>query len=207
MNAPDQEARIMRRRSGIGAVAVGVVALVLSAVAGVALAQPFIGTKGDDVINGSERHDFIAGRAGNDTLNGFARRDVILAGTGNDIVSAGDGNDLVFGGQDNDTLNGDLGNDRIFAQRGTDTVNGGPGNDGLWALARADVTNQPDEPADTLTGGPGNDRFHVRDGEPDHVDCGPDYDIVRADYKDVVSNDCEVVMRGRAGARKHTKDD
>jgi Ca2+-binding RTX toxin-like protein len=122
-------------------------------------------------------------------------------------VNAGDGNDLVFGGPGDDTLNGELGNDRIFAQRGVDTVNGGPGNDDLWALARKDVTYLPGEPADTLDGGPGNDRFHVRDGEADHVSCGPGYDLVRADYRDAVSNDCELVMRGRAGARKHTEED
>ena len=99
------------------------------------------------------------------------------------------------GGPGDDTLNGDAGNDRIFAQRGVDTVHGGPGNDDLWALARADVTGDPNEPADTLDGGPGNDVFHVRDGEPDHVDCGDGHDVVKADYQDVVAANCEVVKR------------
>jgi Ca2+-binding RTX toxin-like protein len=195
-----------RRMSRTGAVVLGIVAAV-GALATVAVARPFIGTEGDDVINGTAHHDYIAGRAGNDTLNGFARGDVIFGGYGNDTVNAGDGNDLVFGGPGDDTLNGELGNDRIFAQRGVDVVNGGPGNDDLWALARRDVTGDPNEPADTLSGGLGNDVFHVRDGEADHVDCGPGYDVVRADYRDVVSNNCEVVKRSRFRGKSHTKDD
>jgi Ca2+-binding RTX toxin-like protein len=193
----------MRRRNAL-AIGLGG-ALVATLFATVAFAKPFIGTRGDDVIDGTDHHDVILGRAGNDTLNGFGRRDIIFGGLGNDIVNAGDGNDLVFGGPGDDTLNGDAGDDRIFAQGGADTENGGPGNDDLWALARVDVTHQPNEPADTLDGGPGNDRFHVRDGEPDHVTCGAGYDVVRADYKDVVANDCELVVRRRAPERSHAE--
>jgi Ca2+-binding RTX toxin-like protein len=196
-----------RRRGRTGAAALALGGLVLCALASVAVAGPFVGTKGDDVINGTDRHDYIAGRPGNDTLSGFAKADMILGGWGNDTVNAGDGNDLVFGGPGEDTLNGDSGNDRIFAQRGVDTVNGGAGNDDLWALARADVTGQPNEPADTLSGGPGNDVFHVRDGEADHIDCGEGHDVVRADYKDVVANDCELVKRHAPRTRSNTKDD
>src|SRR5690242_10699295 len=194
------------RRSRKVALALGICgALAVTAFAAVGVAKPFFGTKGDVVINGTDRHDLILGRAGNDTLNGFGKRDVILAGPGNDTVNAGDGNDLVLGGLGDDTLNGDAGNDRIFAQRGVDTVNGGPGNDDLWALARADVTHQPNEPADTLIGGPGNDTFHVRDGEADNVSCGEGYDVVKADYKDVVANDCELVIR-RAAREKSKRE-
>jgi Ca2+-binding RTX toxin-like protein len=194
-------------RNRIGAAVLGIAAVVLSAFAAVAIARPIVGTNGDDVINGTERHDYIAGRQGNDTLNGFGRADMILGGWGNDTVNAGDGNDLVLGGPGDDTLNGDAGNDRIFAQRGVDTVNGGPGNDDLWALARADVSGLPNEPADTLNGGPGNDVFHVRDGEADRVDCGDGHDVVLADYKDLVANNCELVKRRAARAKNHSKDD
>jgi Ca2+-binding RTX toxin-like protein len=199
--------KIRGKISKTGAAALGVTALVLTAAATVAVAQPFFGTSGDDVINGTPRHDYISGRAGNDTLNGFGRADLILGGPGNDTVNAGGGNDLVFGGAGDDTLNGGPGNDRIFAQRGVDTVNGGPGNDDLWALARVDVTGVPGEPGDTLTGGPGNDVFHVRDGEPDHVDCGDGHDVVLADFKDVVATNCEVVKRHAPRTKQHTKDD
>jgi Ca2+-binding RTX toxin-like protein len=102
---------------------------------------------------------------------------------------------VVRGGWGDDTLNGGPGPDRIFAQRGVDTVNGGDGSDDLWALARKDVTRVAGEPADTLNGGEGNDRFHVRDGEADTVNCGPGFDVVAADRKDVVASDCEFVKR------------
>ena len=115
-----------RRRRRRTALVVGMSgALVACAFAAVALARPFVGTRGDDVINATDHHDIILGRAGNDTLNG----------------------------------------------------------------------------------GPGNDIFHVRDGEADHVTCGEGYDQVRADYKDVVANDCELVVRRRARERSRAENE
>ena len=187
----------MRMRSQIGVVGSAIALVAAGALASVALAQPFVGTDGDDVITGTERHDYMAGRKGNDTLNALGRGDLLLGGSGNDTINTGDGNDLAFGGPDNDTVNGELGNDRMFANRGVDVVTGGPGNDHLWARAPFDVTGEPNEPADTLDGGEGNDVFHVRDGEADNVTCGAGYDVVRADRKDVVAADCEVVKRHR----------
>ena len=197
----------MRKRSQIGIVGFAVALVTAGALASVALAQPFFGTGGDDVITGTDHHDYITGRTGNDTLNALGRADLVLGGRGNDTVNTGDGNDLAFGGYDDDSVNGELGNDRVFANRGVDTVTGGPGNDHLWARAPADVTGEPNEPADTLDGGEGNDVFHVRDGEADHVTCGAGYDVVRADRKDVVTADCEVVKRhGPQFNRGHKKD-
>jgi Ca2+-binding RTX toxin-like protein len=171
----------------------------------------FLGTPGDDLINGTERHDYIEGRAGNDTLNGFGAWDVIRAGDGNDTVNAGPGRDFVFGNFGDDLLNGDDGPDLIAAGRGVDTVNGGEGNDRLWALARADVTGtaagQPNEPADTVNGGPGNDRIHVRDGEADNVDCGEGFDFVLADDKDLVASNCEVLKRQAPRPHDPTEDE
>jgi Ca2+-binding RTX toxin-like protein len=185
----------MRRRNRLAIAAFAAGALVLAIGVAVSLAKPFIGTNGDDVITGTDRHDYIAGRAGNDTLNGLARADYIRGGRGNDTVNAGAGADLVLGGPGDDTVYGGDGPDRIFAQRGVDTEYGGEGNDDLWALARADVTGGANEPADTLNGGPGNDVFHVRDGEADTVDCGDGNDLVLADFKDKASANCEVVKR------------
>jgi Ca2+-binding RTX toxin-like protein len=195
----------MSRRSRLTITSMGVGTLVLVLGATVSIAQPFFGTSGDDVITGTNRHDYIAGRNGNDTLNGLARADYIRGGRGNDTVNAGAGADLVLGGPGDDTLSGDEGPDRIFAQQGVDTEYGGPGNDDLWALARVDVTGAPNEPADTLNGGPGNDVFHVRDGEADTVDCGAGNDVVLADFKDQVAPNCEVVKRHVPNA--HAKPD
>jgi Ca2+-binding RTX toxin-like protein len=205
-----------RRRFTLTLLGAGMLVLLVGAT--VSIARSFIGTNGDDVITGTDRHDYIAGRDGNDTLNGLARSDYIRGGRGNDTVNAGAGADLVMGGPGDDTLSGDDGPDRIFAQRGVDTEFGGAGNDDLWALARVDVTGQPNEPADTLNGGPGNDVFHVRDGEADTVDCGDGNDIVLADFKDKVAGNCEIVKRHvpnrhrqnddkEKGGKRHKQDD
>ena len=63
-----------------------------------------------------------------------------------------------------DILDGRGGNDRLFGFAGNDVLIGGPGRD-------------------TLVGGPGSDRLR----------CGPGRDVAKADAKDVVAADCEVV--------------
>jgi Ca2+-binding RTX toxin-like protein len=196
-----------RRRSRFLAWAVSAGALSLAIGASVSIAKPFFGTSGNDTISGTDRHDYIAARAGDDTVDALAGFDVVLGGRGNDTVHGGAAPDLVLGGRGDDTLYGDDGPDRIFAQQGVDTEYGGEGDDDLWALARRDVTRDPNEPADTLDGGPGNDRFHVRDGEPDHIACGAGFDVVLADFKDVASADCEVVKRHKPRHRGHGRDE
>jgi Ca2+-binding RTX toxin-like protein len=195
MNAETEEVRTMRTRRFLAAAVTG--GAFLLAIGGtVSFAKPFIvGTPGNDTITGTDRHDFVNARAGDDVVTTLAGWDLVFAGRGNDTVHAGLGPDLIVGGRDDDTLYGDDGRDRIFAQQGVDTEYGGEGADDLWAMARTDVTGDPNEPADTLDGGPGNDRFHVRDGEADHIVCGAGLDVVLADFKDVVSADCEIVKR------------
>jgi Ca2+-binding RTX toxin-like protein len=197
----------MSRRSRFAISTAVAGALLLAVSATVVFAKPFFGTSGNDTITGTERHDYIAARAGDDTVDALGGFDVALGGRGNDTVHAGAGADLILGGRDNDTLYGDDGPDRIFAQQGVDTEFGGEGDDDLWAMARRDVTREPNEPADTLDGGPGNDRFHVRDGEPDHVTCGVGFDVAIVDFKDVVSADCEVVKRHKARHGRHGRDE
>src|SRR4029079_2339952 len=96
----------------------GAGALMLLVGATVSIAQPFFGTAGDDVISGTDRHDYIAGRDGNDTLNGVARWDVLRGAKGDDTINAGRGRDFAFGGPGSDTVNGETGNDRIRVRDG-----------------------------------------------------------------------------------------
>jgi Ca2+-binding RTX toxin-like protein len=182
-------------RLGVGAIAMGLAALTVLLGVTMAVAKPIKGTNGDDTITGTVKRDRILALAGNDTVNALAGRDKIKAGPGNDTVDAGDGRDYVRAGDGDDTIRGGNGNDRIFAERGVDTEYGGAGHDDLWAMAHKDVTGVAGEPADTLFGEDGHDRFHVRDGEADHVDCGNGIDVVLADYKDIVTQDCEYVFR------------
>jgi Ca2+-binding RTX toxin-like protein len=101
----------------------------------------------------------------------------------------------MSGGMGDDVQHGGAGNDRIFANLGVDVTFGGAGNDDLWAMAHGDVTGPDDTQGDTLHGEQGDDTFHVRDGEPDVVDCGAGNDTVIADFKDIVTTDCEHVLR------------
>jgi hypothetical protein len=100
-------------------------------------------------------------------LDGSNRRDVIIGTNGPDEAFARRGKDLVSAGAGADRLSGGRDRDRLF---------GGPGKD-------------------VLLGGPGNDFLATRDGEPDHVGCGPGRDFVEADSSDLVSSNCEAVRR------------
>ncbi len=73
-------------------------------------------------------------------------------------------NDVLRGTPGADTINGKAGNDKLFGNAGNDTLVGGSGND-------------------LLVGGPGKDRLR----------CGAGRDTARADARDTVGADCEVV--------------
>ena len=103
------------------------------------------GTKGNNILLGTNSADEIYGLEGND---------IILAGRGDDVVTAGAGNDIVDGGAGNDVINGDAGNDLLNGGAGNDTMNGGAGNDIVIG----------DDGNDTLDGGADNDIVTGLDG-------------------------------------------
>jgi hemolysin type calcium-binding protein len=74
-------------------------------------------------------------------------------------------NDVLRGTAKPDVIDGRGGNDRLVGLAGNDLLIGGPGRD-------------------TLIGGSGEDRLR----------CGPGRDVAKADAKDVVGADCEVVI-------------
>jgi hypothetical protein len=150
--------------------------------------------------------DRLFGGQGDDQLLGGDGRDRLLGGPGNDQSDGQGGADLLVGGPGDDNQQGGVGNDVIFANAGRDVTNGGAGNDRLFALARADVSGPDDTAGDAVNGDEGNDRIFVRDGEQDVVDCGPGFDRVRADFKDIVNTNCEVVHRAAPGTRPTPED-
>src|SRR6185295_13049606 len=75
--------------------------------------QQFVGTSGDDTINGWDGIDLIDGGDGNDTINGYGANDVLQGGAGNDALRGGEGNDQLTGGDGNDNLQGENGDDVI----------------------------------------------------------------------------------------------
>jgi VCBS repeat-containing protein len=62
-----------------------------------------LGTRGDDVLEGSNKSNAIFGLSGNDELIGNGGNDWLDGGRGNDLLDGGAGNDKVFGGKGDDT--------------------------------------------------------------------------------------------------------
>ncbi len=111
--------------------------------------QTFIaGGPGDDILNGTEGHDFVWGGGGNDTIRLLGGNDIGNGGTGNDgvwgdqgrdLVIGGLGNDMLFGGTENDVVSGDAGDDELEGNEGDDVVSGGLGNDVIAGGAGRDT--------------------------------------------------------------------
>ncbi|WP_282098328.1 calcium-binding protein [Qipengyuania polymorpha] len=105
----------------------------------------FVGTDGDDVIEGSEDDfDNIEGGAGNDTLNGNGGFDYIYGGDGDDTIDGGDGNDRLVGDNGNDSLSGGEGDDELwslsYAGSNDTLLDGGAGID-TAIISRVDTTS------------------------------------------------------------------
>jgi len=93
--------------------------------------------------------------------------------------------DRLVGTPGRDMLRGLGGGDTILGLAGDDLLDGGTGNDTLVGGTGRDL----------LYGRAGNDVLSVRDGTRDRVSCGQGRDRVVADKRDVVSRDCERVVR------------
>ena len=141
-------------------------------------------------------------------MKGGGGGDRLHGGDGNDRLQGDNHNDLMSGGRGDDTQIGGAGGDTIYANLGVDKTFGGSGNDRLWALAAADVALPG---VDTLHGEDGNDTFRTRDGEPDHIDCGPGTkDNAQLDLVDVIvdataanpKGSCETVKRAAPKAER-----
>jgi Ca2+-binding RTX toxin-like protein len=170
-------------------IVIGLAALLGAVVVSAAAAHRYVthkGTKGPDVLNGSDASERFFARGGDDQVNALGGNDRIWAGWGNDTVDAGNDNDHVWGGPGNDTLNGGGGNDVIRGRHGNDLVDGGDGNDRLWVGRGADTEN----------GGLGDDRLHAlaNDDMTDTINCGEGRDIVwlNSQESDIVNADCEI---------------
>jgi Ca2+-binding RTX toxin-like protein len=147
---------------------------------------PFIGTAGDDRIDGSDADDRIFGMNGADVLNGLkgddcvfgvAGADQAFGATGDDLVAGGAGADRLDGGEGDDRLVGNGGNDRAVGGRGRDRVSGGAGNDVLSGGTGRDRL-VGDAGDDRLTSGAGNDTLSGGAGR-DRLSAGAGADVLR----------------------------
>jgi TolB protein len=144
--------------------------------------------------------DLICGTVGPDKIFAGGGDDRVLTGEGRDIVHGGTGDDQVFGGGGTDDVYGESGRDRIHGENGNDVLLGGSGNDILWGDFGGDYL-KGGPGVDRFFGGYGNDLIDSRDGRTEHVYCGEGTDRVEADLRDIVSSDCEKVIRKPAQAR------
>lgn len=142
--------------------------------------------EGDDI---RALESFSAGAisrfSGDDEANTFyapekGRAAVLLGFGGNDMLHGGDAH--------GDQLDGGAGDDELSGGMGSDSLTGGPGRD----VIAGDRVARCNELHCDITQGFGDDTIDARDGEVDHVQCGPGTDTVLADKIDVVATDCEI---------------
>ncbi|HEU5135250.1 MAG TPA: calcium-binding protein [Steroidobacteraceae bacterium] len=152
--------------------------------------QQFVGTSGNDTINGWGGIDLIDGAEGNDTIYGMGGNDSLSGGSGNDTIRGGDGNDLLAGGEGDDNLQGEGGNDTLEGGEGSDTITDSSGANALRGGAGADIISGNG----TIDGGTGNDTltgashastvfvYNLGDG----IDTITDYGYGTAAYADTL---------------------
>jgi hypothetical protein len=143
-------------------------------------ANPLRGNRDDNVLDGTAFGDRILGLEGRDLIRAGDGDDCLLGGAGNDVLDGDGGNDQLSGGDGRDRLFGGVGNDRLTGGLKADELSGGAGDDQLL----------PGQGRDRVRGGAGNDVVSARDGSRDVVDCGPGFDRVTADRRDVLRR-CE----------------
>ena len=153
-----------------------------------------IATQNGSTIRAGNDDDVICGTVGRDTISAGGGHDRVTAGLGHDTIYAGTGDDQVDGDGGTDYVYGERGADRLHGGYGDDVLIGGDGNDALWGDAGGDfLRGGPGE--DRFFGGDGSDLIDSRDGRTEHVYCGWGKDTVQADLRDIVSPDCEKVIR------------
>ena len=154
------------------------------------------GSENADEIRGTAEGDFLLGLGGNDRIQGFSGDDCLFGGNGRDRLIGGQGADYLNGEADADRISGGAGQDRLQGGPGADRISGGTGVDRINGGAGGDVISGGSG-RDNIAGAQGRDRIDVSRGSLDRVRCGSGRDVVRADRRDRVARDCEIVTRVR----------
>jgi Ca2+-binding RTX toxin-like protein len=126
----------------------------------------YIGTSGNDTLQGGYGSDTILGGDGDDYISGSYYSS---SERGGDHLDGGTGNDLIWGSFENDLLIGGAGDDTLESGSGLDTVQGGDGDDRINMgsyngdqLIDGGAGNDTigADGNDTVTGGDGNDLIY-----------------------------------------------
>jgi Ca2+-binding RTX toxin-like protein len=115
------------------------------------IAGNYIGTNGNDVMDGG---------VGPDDMYGLLGRDEMYGNKGDDRLYGGYGDDVLFGGDGNDELEGEQGNDKLYGEAGNDNLKGGTGADSLYGGDGNDTLNGGED-ADYMDGGNGSDTYYL----------------------------------------------
>jgi len=99
---------------------------------------------------------------------------------------------VIEGTKGSDKLIGSNNGDRITAKRGDDIIRSRKGGDVLFAGGGNDFV-KGGQGFDEIRTGRGDDEVHVRDGQPDLINCGPGEDTVLVDQVEEGIFDCEHV--------------
>jgi Ca2+-binding RTX toxin-like protein len=104
----------------------------------------YIGTAGNDTLDGADGFDTLFGLGGNDELYGGLAQDRLIGGSGRDTLYGGNGADTLRGGLEADLLFGGNGDDTLDGGDGFDTLEGGIGADTfVLNVAAADYGQNP----------------------------------------------------------------
>lgn len=101
---------------------------------GMQFANVFVGTTGDDTINGTNpAGDLLYGLTGTDRITSMQGDDCLITGTDaqGDTITAGNGNNVVRTGGGADSISVGNGTNRIYAYGGNDTITVGNGKNNL----------------------------------------------------------------------------
>jgi Ca2+-binding RTX toxin-like protein len=137
-------------------------------------ANPCLGTRGPDVIEGTDTAETIKAMAGKDIISARGQNDLVYGGEGNDLVDGWPGIDVIYGGPNGDGSAQGTDFNVLNLQGGEDSdfVYGGGGNDFIDAAAHDLPSQNGAAPVDSSFGGSGNDHIYAKDGNKDIIDCG-----------------------------------
>jgi Ca2+-binding RTX toxin-like protein len=103
----------------------------------------YVGSEGDDSINGTSSAENFYGQRGNDTIEGFGGNDYLSGEIGNDILLGGSNNDILLGGTGYNILIGGEGKDTfVLENNGTALISDfDPKNDTLAISGEKNMSN------------------------------------------------------------------
>ncbi|MFZ6800379.1 calcium-binding protein [Undibacterium sp. Di24W] len=111
------------------------------------VAKTFIGTSGDDRLNGDDNDNSLDGLDGNDYLWGRGGNDLLFGGPGKDNIAGGEGDDTIDGGTGDDSLAGETGADTFIFGRnsGKDVISEGYGSETTSDIVQLETGIAPSE--------------------------------------------------------------